>query len=124
MLGTFNCKDAHQSDYCALCRRVGGLATQPEQAADGRHEDDLPTALCDEMWPGGLHRAHRSADVHTPIVIEIGEGSVLKWLAPADPSVVDEKIQSAEMIDRHPDQIIATFRSGNIGITRDRLAPT
>src|SRR5215475_40152 len=34
MLSTFKCKDAHQSDYCALGRRIGGLATYSEQAAD------------------------------------------------------------------------------------------
>src|SRR5215472_13770071 len=27
MLSTFNCKNAHQSNYCALGRSVGGLAT-------------------------------------------------------------------------------------------------
>jgi hypothetical protein len=27
MLSTFYCKNAHQSDYCALGRRIGGLAT-------------------------------------------------------------------------------------------------
>src|SRR5437660_604591 len=27
MLCTFNCKNAHQSDHCALGRRIGGLAT-------------------------------------------------------------------------------------------------
>jgi hypothetical protein len=34
MLSTFNCKNAHQSDYCALGRRIGGLTTYPEQADD------------------------------------------------------------------------------------------
>src|SRR5262245_54626126 len=34
MLSTFKCKDAHQSDYCAFGRRIGGLATYSEQAAD------------------------------------------------------------------------------------------
>src|SRR5918995_632754 len=33
MLRTFNCKNAHQSDYCALGRRIGGLATQSEEPA-------------------------------------------------------------------------------------------
>src|SRR6266508_1358148 len=34
MLCTFNCKNAHQSDHCALGRRIGGLATNAEQADD------------------------------------------------------------------------------------------
>src|SRR5262245_16133922 len=34
MLSAFNCKNAHQSDYCAFGRRIGGLATESEQAAD------------------------------------------------------------------------------------------
>src|SRR5262249_31578320 len=34
MLSTFNCKNAHQSHYCALGRSVGGLATYSKQAAD------------------------------------------------------------------------------------------
>src|SRR5712664_4565884 len=34
MLSTFNCKNAHQSNYCALGHSVGGLATYPKQAAD------------------------------------------------------------------------------------------
>src|SRR5262249_17726931 len=34
MLSTFNGKNAHQSDYRALGRCIGGLATYSEQAAD------------------------------------------------------------------------------------------
>src|ERR671911_2406233 len=38
MLGTFNCKNAHQPDYCVLGRRIGGLAAHSEQAADRRRK--------------------------------------------------------------------------------------
>src|SRR2546430_7473815 len=34
MLSTFNCKNAHQTDHCALGRRIGRLATHSEQADD------------------------------------------------------------------------------------------
>ena len=75
-------------------------------------------ALRDEMRPSGLHRAHRPAEVHAPIVIEISKSGVLEWLASADTSVVHEKIDSAEMLDGHRDQVTATFRGGNIAVIR------
>src|SRR5215813_1665331 len=78
VLSTFNCKDAHQSDYCALGGRVGGLATHSEEADDRRREDDLPETLCDHMRPGSLHGVDRPAEVDAPVMIEIVKGGVLE----------------------------------------------
>src|SRR5215475_3900761 len=78
VLGTFNCKNAHQSDDCALRRRIGGLAPYSEQSGDRSREDDLPIVLCDHVRPGSLHRVDRPAEVHAPIVTEIIKGSVLE----------------------------------------------
>src|SRR5215510_7164867 len=98
MLGAFNCKNAHQSDQCALGRRIGGLATHAEQADDRCRQDDLSMPLRDHVRPGSLHRVDRPTDVHAPIVIEILQGGGLEWLASADTSVVHEKVDSPEML--------------------------
>src|SRR5215831_13476111 len=124
MLSTFNCKDAHQSDYCALGCRIGGLAAHSEQADDRCREDDLAVPLGNHMWPGGLHGVNGPAEVHAPIVIEILEGGVLEELAPADTSVVHEEVDSPEMLDGCRDQVMATFRDGNVTVIRDCLAST
>src|SRR5499433_63203 len=76
------------------------------------------------MRPGSLHRVHRPAEVHAPIVIEIVKGGVLEELASADTSVVHEEVYSPEMLDGRRDQVTATFRGGNIAVIRDCLAST
>src|SRR5438034_11273351 len=76
------------------------------------------------MRPGSLHRVHRPADVHAPIVIEIVKGGVLEELASTDTSVVHEQVDSAEVLDGRRDQVTATLRGGNVAVIRDRLAST
>src|SRR5205823_13979030 len=116
---TFNCKNAHQSDDCALRRRIGGLAPYSEQPGDRSREDALPIVLCDPVRRGSLHRVDRPAEVHAPIVIEIIKGGVLELLASADTSVVHKKVYSPEMLDGRCDQVAATFRTGDITVIRD-----
>src|SRR5437762_2851711 len=122
MLCTFNCKNAHQSDHCALGRRIGGLATYAEQADDRRREDDLSMPLCDHVRPGSLHRVNRPTEVHAPILIKIINGGVLEWLASAYTGVVHEKVDSREMLDGHRDQVTSALRGGNVTVIRDCLA--
>src|ERR1700730_5043583 len=62
--------------------------------------------------------------MHAPIAIEIVEGGVLEQLASADTSVVHEQVYSPETLDGRRDQVIATFRGGNIAVIRDGLAST
>src|SRR5215831_6575859 len=124
MFSSFNGKNAHQTDHCALGRGIGGLATHSEQADDRRREDDLPVPLCDHMRPGSLHRVNRPAEVYAPVMIEILKGGVLEELASADAGVVHEKVYSPEMLDGPRDEGTATFRGGNIAVIRDGLVST
>jgi hypothetical protein len=100
------------------------LAPESEQAADRRRQDDLPVALGDHVWPGGLHRVDGPADVHAPVAIEVLKGGVLEQLASADTSVVHEEVDSPEVLDGRRDQLTATFRGGNVAVMRDCLAST
>src|SRR5439155_14249410 len=77
---------------------------------------------CDHVRPGSLHRVNRPTEVYAPILIKIIKGGGLEWLASADTSVVDEKVDSPEMLDGHRDQVTAALRGGNITVTRDCLA--
>jgi hypothetical protein len=58
------------------------------------------------------------------VPVGLVDGGVLEWLASADASVVHEKVDSPEMLDGRRDQVIATFRGGNIALIRDCLAST